>query len=128
MSVLPFQEHVVVAELTGEELLDVLRQVYDPTIGFAEHDWWHGHLSGVELIWNQRERAVESATIGGESLREDVTYSLATTEYLLQSDREFPALREEHRVETGKLQYEVLADYARAFGIDPKIEGRIARR
>ncbi|MGA9401877.1 bifunctional metallophosphatase/5'-nucleotidase [Haladaptatus sp.] len=128
VSVLPFQERVAVAELTGAELLDVLRQAYDPTIGFAEHDWWHGHLSGVELVWNQAERAVESATIGGEALLEDVTYTLATTEYLLQSDREFPALREEHRIETGKLQYEVLADYARRFGIEPKIEGRIARR
>ncbi|WP_423744491.1 5'-nucleotidase C-terminal domain-containing protein (plasmid) [Haladaptatus sp. SPP-AMP-3] len=128
VSVLPFQERVVVAELSGDELLDVFRQAHDPTIGFAEHDWWHGHLSGVELVWNRAEDALESATIAGREIRDDATYSLATTEYLLHSDREFPALDIDHHVETGDVQYEVLADYARRFGIDPEIEGRIAQR
>ncbi len=128
VSVLPFQERVVVAELTGAELLDVFRQAHDPTIGFAEHDWWHGHMSGVELVWNRAESTLESATIDGTEIRDDETYSLATTEYLLHSDREFPTLDASHRVETGDLQYEVLADYARRFGIDPQVEGRIARR
>jgi 2',3'-cyclic-nucleotide 2'-phosphodiesterase (5'-nucleotidase family) len=128
VSVLPFQERVVVAELSGAELLDVFRQAHDPTIGFAEHDWWHGHMSGVELVWNRAESTLESATIDGTEVRDDETYSLATTEYLLHSDREFPALDASHRVETGDLQYEVLADYARRFGIDPRVEGRIARR
>nr|WP_254663453.1 hypothetical protein [Haladaptatus sp. W1] len=36
--------------------------------------------------------ALESATIAGREIRDDATYSLATTEYLLHSDREFPAL------------------------------------
>ncbi|WP_458205256.1 bifunctional metallophosphatase/5'-nucleotidase [Haladaptatus sp. NG-SE-30] len=128
VSVVPFQEHVAVAELSGSDLLDVLRQSHGATVAFGEPDWWHAHLSGAELIWNRTDRDLESATVGGEPINENATYTLATTEYLLHTDREFPALHEGHRVATGDVQYEVLADYAREFGVEPKIDGRIVRR
>ncbi|WP_227353999.1 bifunctional metallophosphatase/5'-nucleotidase [Haladaptatus salinisoli] len=128
VSVVPFQERVAVAELSGSELLDVFRQAHGATVTFGEPDWWHAHLSGVELIWNRAEGGLESATVGGDPVREDATYALATTEYLLHTDREFPALREEHRAAVGDVQYEVLAEYARECGVDPEIDGRIARR
>ncbi|GAA0230009.1 bifunctional metallophosphatase/5'-nucleotidase [Haladaptatus pallidirubidus] len=128
VSVIPFRENVAVAELSGAELLDVFRQAHDATIGFGEPDWWHAHLSGVELVWNRAGRDVESVAVGGDRVREEETYSVATTEYLLHTDEEFSALHEGHRVETGEVQYEVLADYAREFGIDPEIDGRITRQ
>ncbi len=128
VSVIPFQERVAVAELTGSELLDLVREARDATVGFGEPEWWHAHLSGVEVVWSRTDRDVESMSVGGELVHEDVTYSLATNEYLLHTDREFPTLHEGHRVETGDVQYEVLADYAREFGIDPEIEGRVLRR
>ncbi|WP_227374137.1 bifunctional metallophosphatase/5'-nucleotidase [Haladaptatus halobius] len=128
VSVVPFQEHVAVAELSGEELLDVFRQAHGATVTFGEPDWWHAHLSGAKLVWDRTEGGLKSATVGGDPIHEDATYTLATTEYLLHTDREFPALGEEHRVEVGDVQYEVLADYAREFGVEPEIDGRIARR
>ncbi|SIR20631.1 2',3'-cyclic-nucleotide 2'-phosphodiesterase/5'-or 3'-nucleotidase, 5'-nucleotidase family [Haladaptatus litoreus] len=128
VSVIPFQEHVAVAELSGEELCDVFRQAHDATIGFGEPGWWHAHVSGVELVWNRAKRDIESVAVGGEQVCKEETYSVATTEYLLHTDEEFPALHEGHRVETGDVQYEVLADYAREFGIDPEIDGRITRQ
>lgn len=128
VSVLPFQENVVVAELTGSELRDVFRQAHDATVGFAKHDWWHGHLSGAELVWNRAEGTLESAIVDDTPVQADATYTLATSEYLLYTDTEFPALREEHHVESGAVQYEVLAEYARTFGIEPTVDGRIARR
>ncbi len=128
VNVIPFQENVAVAELSGAELFDVFRQAHDATIGFGEPDWWHAHISGAELVWNRAERDVESITVGGDTVSEDATYTVATTEYLLYTNQEFPALHEEHRVETDDVQYEVLVDYAREFGIDPEIEGRITRQ
>jgi hypothetical protein len=63
---------------------------------------------------------------GGELVR-DETYTLATSDYLLHTDHEFPVLDESHRRGRLDVQYEVIGAYARACGIDPSIEGRIDR-
>ena len=127
MSVVPFEEPVAVAELTGEELRGILRQASGRNLGFGEPDWWHAHLSGVTLVWDAERGEIEEALVGGEPVDPDATYTLATTDYLFYSDHEFPALDEHHRVERLSIQYEVLADYAREVGIAPAAEGRIVR-
>ncbi|MFB6152673.1 MAG: bifunctional UDP-sugar hydrolase/5'-nucleotidase [Halodesulfurarchaeum sp.] len=128
ISVVPFEEPVSVAELTGEELRDVLRGADGSGLGFAEPDWWHAHVSGATLVWDEPNDELVGATVDGEPIDPQETYTLATTEYLFYSDDEFPALDEGHRVEQLDTQHEILVRYARRFGIDPEIEGRIVRR
>ena len=127
VSVVPFEEPVSVAALSGAELLDVLSGADGGGLGFAEPEWWHAHVSGIEIVWDEAAGRVREARVAGEAVDPDREYTLATTDYLFYSDDEFPALEESHRVGQLDVQYEVLADYARAQGIDPALEGRISR-
>jgi 2',3'-cyclic-nucleotide 2'-phosphodiesterase (5'-nucleotidase family) len=124
VSVVPFEEPVSVAELTGAELLAVFRAAKGGDLGFAEPDWWHAHVSGAELEWHDGD-GLAAARVGGEPVDPDATYTVATTDYLFYSDDEFPALDERHRVDRLDVQHEVLAAYARQQGIDPSVEGRV---
>ncbi|MDS0294633.1 bifunctional metallophosphatase/5'-nucleotidase [Halogeometricum luteum] len=127
VSVIPFEERVVLAELTGAELLAVLRECAAATVDFGEPDWWQGHLSGVELVWDDSDADIVSARVGGEPIDPDATYEVATADYLLHSDHEFPTVEPRHRAAEGRIQHEVLADYAREFGLDAGVDGRIRR-
>jgi 2',3'-cyclic-nucleotide 2'-phosphodiesterase (5'-nucleotidase family) len=128
MSVIPFEEGVAVLELTGEELLGTLAEA-DASVGFgdAEADWWHAHVSNVRLEYDHADGELVSATVAGAPVDPTDTYRLATSEYLLHTTGEFPSLHEGQRVDTLDTQYEVLAAYARAVGVDPRLEGRIVR-
>ncbi|SFR60889.1 bifunctional metallophosphatase/5'-nucleotidase [Halogeometricum limi] len=127
VSVIPFEEHVVVAELTGEELRSVLRECAAATVDFGEPDWWQGHLSGVELVWDDDRAEIVSARVGGDPIIADRTYAVATSDYVLHTDHEFPTIEARHRAAEGDIQYEVLADYARAVGVRSETDGRIER-
>jgi 2',3'-cyclic-nucleotide 2'-phosphodiesterase (5'-nucleotidase family) len=128
VSVLPFAEPVVVAEVTGEELLAIFRQAGATAADFGEPGWWHGHVSGARIVWDEGRARLIEAAVGGAPVEPTETYTVATAEYLLHSDHEFPALSERHRVGERDVQHEVLAAYAREFGVDAAIEGRIERR
>jgi 2',3'-cyclic-nucleotide 2'-phosphodiesterase (5'-nucleotidase family) len=127
VSVVPFQEPVAVAELTGDELRAVLRGAAESDLKFAEPDWWHAHVSGARLVWDTADHRLAEVTVDGDPIDPAATYTLATTDYLFYSADEFPALAARHRVRTLDTQYEVLADYARARGIEPTRSGRIVR-
>ncbi len=125
VSVVPFEEPVSVAELTGAELLDVFRGAKGGSLGFAEPDWWHAHVSGAELTWDEATDELLDVRVAGEPVDPGATYTLATTDYLFYTDDEFPALDEAHRVDRLDIQHQVLAEYAREHDIDPEIEGRV---
>jgi UDP-sugar diphosphatase len=127
VSVIPFEEPVVRAELTGAELLSVFRESSAAVVDFGEPGWWHSHLSGATVVWDDDANELRSAQVGGEPVDPDRTYTLATSAFLLHTDHEFPTLTERHRAGEGDIQFEVLAAYARECGIDPGIEGRIRR-
>ena len=127
VSVLPFEEPVVEATVTGAELRDIFAESAAAVVDFGEPEWWHGHVSGARLRWHDDEHRLLSARVGGEPIDPDAEYTVATSAYLLHTTHEFPTLGEHHRTREGDIQFEVLADYARAAGIDPEIEGRIRR-
>jgi len=125
ISLIPFEEPVTLASVTGAELHDVFREMAAPDVDFGEDDWWHGHVSNARLVWDADTELIVEATVNGEPIDPDARYTVAVSEYLLHSEHEFPTLSERHRVDEAGIQYEVLADYARERGIDPEIEGRI---
>ncbi len=128
VSVVPFEEPLTVAELTGSELRTLCRQGSGRQVEFGEPDWWHAHLSGVELIWNDDTQTIERLRVDGRPVREAETYTLATSNYLYYTEREFPVLTESHRVSVADVQYEALADYVRQTDIAPTVDGRLTRR
>ncbi|MFB6084275.1 MAG: bifunctional UDP-sugar hydrolase/5'-nucleotidase [Halorientalis sp.] len=122
VSVVPFDEPVTVAELTGRELRRLCREADGEHVQ-AVPDRWHAHVSGLTVSRNGS--GVEAVRLDGAPPSPEETYTVATTDYLLHTDHEFPVLDESHRVERLATQYEVLAAYAREHGIDPAVEGRI---
>ena len=128
ISLIPFEEPVVLVSLTGEELRAVLREMAAPDVDFGEDDWWHGHVSNARVVWDADAEVLREATVGGESIDPAAKYTVATSEYLLHSDHEFPTLEQRHRIAEADIQYEVLAAYARERGIDTQVEGRIEIR
>ncbi|ESP88856.1 bifunctional metallophosphatase/5'-nucleotidase [Candidatus Halobonum tyrrellensis] len=127
ISVVPFEEQVVVAELTGAELREAFRQMSASVVDFGRPGWWHGHVSGAELVFDDAADELVSARVGGEPLDDDAVYRVATPEYLLHSDHEFPVIEERHRAGECGIQHDALAAYIRAEGLDPRVEGRIRR-
>ncbi|WP_254278809.1 bifunctional metallophosphatase/5'-nucleotidase [Haloarcula marina] len=128
VSLVPFDERVVVAELTGRELRQLCAEGSGTTIAASDPEWWHAHLSGVELVWDRDTETVERLHVGGDPVDAEATYTVATSEYLLHTTHEFPVLTEGHRTAVDDVQYEVLAAYARTEGIDPTVSGRVVRR
>ena len=128
ISLIPFEEPVALASITGGELRDVLREMAAPDVDFGEDAWWHGHVSNAQVVWDADAELLLEATVGGEPIDPEARYTVAVSEYLLHSDHEFPTLAQRHRIDEAGIQYEVLADYARENGIDPQIDGRIEIR
>ncbi|MFC4359162.1 bifunctional metallophosphatase/5'-nucleotidase [Halobium salinum] len=127
VSVLPFEEHVVVAELTGRELEAVFREFAGARLDFGEPDWWHGHVSGAELVWDDTAGELVAARVGGDPVDPEATYRVATSEYLLHTDHELPTLGARHRAGEYGIQHEVLAAYVRETGAAVDVEGRMRR-
>ncbi|PSQ03123.1 bifunctional metallophosphatase/5'-nucleotidase [Halobacteriales archaeon QS_5_70_17] len=122
VGVVPFDEPVAVAEVTGGELQSLFGEAYRAPHGEAR---WEAHVSGAEVVYDTDAREVRELRVDGAPVADDRTYALATNDYLLTTSREFPTLTERHRRETLDVQYEVLAAYARSEGIGPSREGRI---
>ncbi|WP_138007202.1 bifunctional metallophosphatase/5'-nucleotidase [Halalkalirubrum salinum] len=127
ISVIPFEEPVVSIELTGEELWSAFESLGAPAVDFGADDWWHGHVSNATVRWDEDANELTAATVGGEPIDPDRIYTVATAEYLLHSDHEFPVIDSTHYLDDHGVQHEVLASYARTHGINPAIEGRIVR-
>ena len=128
ISLIPFEEPVTLASVTGAELYGILREMGAPDVDFGEDDWWHGHVSNARVVWDADAELILEATVAGEPIDPDERYTVAVSEYLLHSEHEFPTLAQRHRIDEADIQYEVLADYARERGIEPEIEGRIEIR
>lgn len=127
IGLVPFDEPLVVVELTGSQLRSILREGGD-TLGFGEAEWWHAHVSGARLTYNYGRSELSEATVGGEPIDDAKRYRLAVSAFLLHTETEFPTLAEDHVVERLDTQYEHLIEYAETVGIDPVLEGRIHRR
>ncbi|WP_254545051.1 bifunctional metallophosphatase/5'-nucleotidase [Halomarina pelagica] len=125
VSVVPFDEPVATAAVTGEDLRALFGEAYRAPHGDPN---WNAHVSGAEVVYDTDACEVVELTVGGLPVDDGATYRLATNAYLLQAGHEFPTLRPAHRVETHGVQYEVLADYARAVGVAPECEGRVVLR
>ena len=126
MSVIPFPERVAVLDVSGSVLRSAFAEAAR-NVGFGESEWWHAHVSNARLEYDHGPDELVEATVGGRPVDPDRRYRVATSEYLLHTEGEFPSLGPESRVGTLDVQYEVLAAYARAEGIAPRVEGRIVR-
>lgn len=122
VSLVPFDERVVVCAVSGTDLRAILEEAYRAPHGEAN---WYAHLSGIRAVYDTNAHTIVECAVGGDPLDPDRTYSLATNAYLLGARHEFPTLTPAHRVRDLDTQWEELAAYARERGISPRLDGRI---
>ncbi len=119
--VMPFENEVVVAELKGEHL----QQMIDYLI---EADTAHP-ISGMQL-WIDGQGNVLKALVQGEPIQKDKTYFVATNDYLLQGGDNMSFFSENLGVT--ELNYKIrnlLIDYfSRKDSIAPVIDQRFIRK
>jgi 2',3'-cyclic-nucleotide 2'-phosphodiesterase (5'-nucleotidase family) len=125
VSLVPFDEVLTVAEVSGRELRAILARAYRTDEGRAG---WYAHLSGCRVVYDTTTNTVLECSVGGEAIDPDRIYTLATNAYLLSTRHEFPTLTRAHRVAELDVQWKVLAAYAREHGIAPRIDGRVVLR
>ena len=126
ISVIPFPERVAVLDVPGTVLRSAFAEAAR-NVGFGESEWWHAHVSNARLEYDHGANELVRASVGGRPVEAGRRYRVATSEYLLHTEGEFPSLTDEFHVGTLAVQYEVLAAYARAEGIAPRVEGRVVR-
>lgn len=126
VGVLPFDNDLAVLELTGEQLLESFRECAVSYRYPETPEWMFGHVSGATLVWDDSNELIE-AHIDGEPIDADRTYTVAVDFHHVESTHLFSAFDERDVVRTAGKAYEALVEYAREFGINPEIEGRVRR-
>ncbi|WP_435347604.1 bifunctional metallophosphatase/5'-nucleotidase [Haloarchaeobius sp. HRN-SO-5] len=123
----PFENDLVGVSLTGRELRETVRQAALVQYGDEVPTHYFGHLSGLSVVWDDEVAEAREILVDGDPLSHDRTYSLATSEYYVRSTHLFDAFGPGDVVDRFGPQYDAIVAYAREFGVDPSIEGRIRR-
>jgi 2',3'-cyclic-nucleotide 2'-phosphodiesterase (5'-nucleotidase family) len=128
MGLAPFAADLCVASVSGE----ALRKLAEATVVAderaarisGEEAWW-GQFSGMAVVWDRAAGAVREVRVGGDTLDPDAEYAVATTEYIVATD-EFPGVTRADVTEVVGVQYDALVEYARKYGVEAPMDGRIA--
>jgi 2',3'-cyclic-nucleotide 2'-phosphodiesterase (5'-nucleotidase family) len=123
----PYEDDLVVVELSGERLREAFVGV-----PFGYHDDGYpdthcSHVSGASVVWDDAAGELLNATVGGRPIDAHETYTVATADYLVETDHVNEAFGPEDVVSSHGLAREAIVEYARAEGLDPSLEGRISR-
>lgn len=123
----PFDNNVVVAAVSGS----TLQEAFEDLALAAWYDdapaWWFGHVSGAELVYDDRNHAIIDANINGRPLVEDRTYEVAVSDYYAKTDHIVRAFGSNDIIRTAGSLRDALVEYTREHGIDPSVKGRIQR-
>ncbi|UPV74239.1 5'-nucleotidase C-terminal domain-containing protein [Halorussus limi] len=127
MGLAPFAADLCVARVSGA----ALRELAEATVVTDERAaripgdaaWW-GQFSGMSVVWDPGADVVREVRVGGDPLDPDGEYAVATNEYVVDTD-EFPGVTRADVTEVVSVQYDALVEYAREFGVEAGIDGRI---
>lgn len=126
-NILPFPNKVVKAEVTGKALMDTLETSVS-ALPWSSYGVQAGaQVSGLQYEFTGTgESAVGNFYVGGEPLREDETYTLATNDYVFEN---WDGLSDATLVETSKeFLGSVFIDHLSDAGVvQPDTENRILR-
>lgn len=121
MLISPFENRVVVLEMKGTDLLELMRNIASVK--------GEGVSSSVRMEISANGELL-SCTIGGKEIDPERTYTVATIDYLAEGNDKMTALKKAvKRHEIGLLVRDVMMEYILKHRvIDSKIEGRIRIR
>ena len=128
-TLLPFNNKIVVLELTGKALKDTLE------IGGSEIEDFGGgfpQVSGMSFSLNPKAPVgdrVSDILVGGKPVSKDQKITLATNDYIAGGGNNYATLKASKRITTedqGQLDFEIVKTYLKTQkSIAPKVEGRI---
>ena len=122
---MPYENELLVVDLTGTELLAVLTRSVRGTR--EEEDGGFLHVSGIRFtIGGKSPRDV---TVGGRPLDGTATYKVAITDFMFSGGDGYDQFAGKKAVDTGLPLRELMVDTVRRTGvIDSRTDGRISRR
>jgi 2',3'-cyclic-nucleotide 2'-phosphodiesterase (5'-nucleotidase family) len=123
----PYQDELVVVELSGERLLETLSEVPLGYYGEEFPDRFCSHVSGARIVFDDAAGELREATVGGEPIGPDHEYRLAVADYLIGTDHVTATFGPEDVIDRYGVARDAIVAYAREKGLDPAIEGRIER-
>ena len=118
MLISPFENYVVVVEMKGEDLLELMRNIAAVR--------GKGVSSSVRMEITDKGELL-SCTIGGKEIDPHRIYTVATIDYLAEGNDKMTALKKAvKRHEMGILARDIMMEYVIKHRIiDSKLEGRI---
>ncbi|HEX8476263.1 MAG TPA: bifunctional UDP-sugar hydrolase/5'-nucleotidase [Pyrinomonadaceae bacterium] len=133
LSILPFENHIVKAEVTGAQIRAALEHGVARIVEDREEGRFP-QVSGMEFTFDGRRPAggrVVRVTVAGQPLDDKKTYTLATSAYLLGGGDGYTMFRDARPLiepEEGPVEATVLMDaITAAKEIAPRTDGRIKR-
>lgn len=123
----PFDNDVVVAAVDGATLLDAFADLALASRYGDAPDWFFGHLSGAEVVYDDRDFSVVEAHVVGEAVHPEETYEVALSDYHVETDHIVRAVSPEDVVRSAGSLRDALVERARAHGVNTETEGRIRR-
>lgn len=127
VSLSPYDDELAVVELSGEQLREAF-----VAVPFGYHDEGHPdqfctHVSGARLVWDDEAGELLEATVDGEPIDHDGTYTIAVDDYLVDTDHVNDAFDEGDVVERHGVAREAIVEFAREVDLDGGFERRVER-
>jgi len=120
LTVLPFGDTLVLLDMTGTQIMDVLD--YAATIKLG--NWAFLHTSG--LTWTNKKGVPENVMIGGTPIELDRMYKAVTGSYLAGGGDGYTMFKDASQYDTGFTDASALREYIMKAGkVAPKVEGRL---
>ncbi|WP_324756862.1 bifunctional metallophosphatase/5'-nucleotidase [Haloarcula sp. GH36] len=123
----PYRDDLTLVELSGERLRSALAAVPVGAHNDAFPRRFCSHLSGARIVFDDEADELRSATVDGEPVDPEATYTLAVAEYLVETDHVVGVFGPDDVVERCGVAHDAIVEYAREGGIDPDIGDRIER-
>jgi 2',3'-cyclic-nucleotide 2'-phosphodiesterase (5'-nucleotidase family) len=128
VSLVPFENEVLAAEVTGADLLDAFRHAAAVHRGRVDPPRWYGQFSNASVVWDQEAAALREARVDGAPVDPDRTYRLGTLDYVVRDGGMFESLDGSVPTERVGVVHDALVAHAREAGIPTAPEGRVVRR
>ncbi|MFC7059598.1 bifunctional metallophosphatase/5'-nucleotidase [Halovenus salina] len=112
VSLSPYEDKLALVELSGERLREAFVAV---PFGYHEDgqpDRHCSHVSGATLVWDDQAGELVEATVDGEPIDPEQTYTLAADDYVIDTDHVNDAFDEDDVVERYGLGRDAIVEYA----------------
>ncbi|SDJ36310.1 2',3'-cyclic-nucleotide 2'-phosphodiesterase/5'-or 3'-nucleotidase, 5'-nucleotidase family [Halovenus aranensis] len=127
ISLSPYEDELALVELSGERLREAF-----VAVPFGYHDDGFpdrhcSHVSGARLRWDDEVGELVEATVDGEPLDPDETYTLAADDYVIETNHVNDAFGEDDVIERYGLGRDAIVEFAREVGFDGETTRRVER-